>query len=64
MHCKAPKEFILEASGQPTGGGTCDHSHAASLGGGVWGQTSSPKWPLPGISRNPQLFYQGSMEMR
>lgn len=21
MHCKAPKEFILEASGQPTGGG-------------------------------------------
>lgn len=35
-HGKAPKEFILEVSGQPMGEGeTRDHSHATSLGEGV-----------------------------
>lgn len=65
-HGEAPKEFILEASGQPTGGGVrlVDRSHATSLGEGEWGQTSSPEWPLPGISRNPELFYQKSTWMR
>ena len=37
-HREAPKEFILEASGQPTGGGeTGDHGHATSLGERGWG---------------------------
>lgn len=65
-HGEVSKEFILEASGQAYRRGgdwlTTAMQHPWERVGGA--KPPSPEWPLPGISRNPELFYQKSTWMR